>query len=261
MEEFNLRSPILVCVLALSTSACLDVEELLFEREAGADAGYRGAVMRDKPIAYWPLDETEGGSTEDASGNGYTAYINNNGGQGTVSFEDAVIAGGATLQANASLFVEAPHPLGFGSTSYTLEAWVRVDAASSSTLWSCNDGNGGYTTFLDNGSINHKRYGQADYESMNEMVALQQFRHLVVTYDADASAGLVYIDGSILTLPARTLALTWGQVTSAFSLAATGDTDLVAIDEVALYDKALTASQISDHHLCGKNGPSDPSCN
>jgi hypothetical protein len=253
------RACALLAALSLPTTGCIDSSDLLFERTGpdGAGAtGYQAAVLADGPLAYWPLDEVVGGTrTPDASGNGHDAFIDNDNGSGTVVFDTiGATAGGfaATLRGGAALFVDAPHPLGFGDSSYTLEAWVRIETAESGNLMSSSEMGGGYTTYVSSNSIDHKRYSGTSNEQMSQSpMAFENFRHVAVVYDATVNEGQMYVDGQPLFLPPNDLNLTWTSSSAAFYLSDTGVNDIITVDEVAVYASALSAERISLHHACG----------
>lgn len=286
MNRFSLS----LLALFTGSAACIDTSGLVFDRdgantggtagEAGGGGGagggtggaggagtgggertYRDVVLEDGPLAYWPIDTLENGSrTPDVTGNGHDAYIDNDMGNGSADFEVAgAVATAATLD-GASLFVDAPHPFGFGDSSYTLEAWVRVDSATNGGLWKCvpSAGGDGYSTYLTETSVNHKRYQDPANEDMNHTpIVLETFRHVVVTFDAALGEGQMYVDGAPIFLPPRELSLSWTIGGAAFELAAAGTPGVVSIDEVAVYDSPLTQERVAEHHACATSGECD----
>ncbi len=288
----------LALVALLGCAACIDTSGLLFDRDGGGGTtasgggdggdggagaasaaggaggsggsggsggtlpGYPGLVIEDGAIAYWPLDVVQNGTrTPDLSGNGEDAYIDNDMGSGAVDFEaEGVVGQAATLQTGASLFVDAPHPLGFGDSSYTLEAWVAVQTGDASGLWTCRpEPNGdGYSTFLGATSVTHKRYANTNIEELSHQpIVLDMFRHVAITFDAAAGEGQLYVDGEPVFLPARALSESWVAAGCAFYLAGAGASDTVLVDEVAVYDRALTQEELARHYACGATGTCD----
>jgi hypothetical protein len=269
MAQFRMRLHIAAAVLSLgSATACIDTSGLVFDRDGlggagagaatGGDSDYQTAVLEDAPLAYWPLDTIDGGTrTPDISGNGFDANLDNGMGAGTITFDVPGAAGAATavtLEDQAFLFVGVPHPLAFGDSSYTLEAWVRVDTGQKAGLWAATEpGGAGYNTSVDGPGINHKRYegGMGDYESMfQDGIVLDSFRHIVISFDSDRGEGQIYVDGQALRLPPDPLQLTWSAPGVQFALATADPAGSVTIDEVAVYDTALAAERVARHFDC-----------
>lgn len=264
-----------LAALVVLATGCIDTSGLVFDQDgpgagggggttssaAGGHGGsgtrtYQSEVLDDGPIAYWPLDTTVGAVTPDVSGNGHDANLDSNEGQGTLTFDVAATVGtGVTLASGASLFVGVPHPLAFGDSSYTLEAWVRVDSGTKAGLWSATEVGGtgaGFSTSVDGTGFLHKRYdGGGNNESMSqEGIVLSTLRHVVVTYDRDDDAGQLYVDGQALRLPPDELMLSWDAPGATFLLGSADMSSSVTFDEVAVYDKALSADRVAQHYAC-----------
>jgi Concanavalin A-like lectin/glucanases superfamily len=240
--------PLAVTVCCLT--ACIDTTGLEF----GASNGYSAQVQADAPLAYWPLDEVSGGITPDVV-NGHDAAV---AASGTATFgTEGVLGTAVALSDGIDLFVTAGHPFGFEGASYSFEAWVRVEAAGTldANLWTSQQGDQGYRTFLSQTSISHKRYdsdGNPPNQSFGvDPVALGAFTHVVITHDAGAPTLRYYIDGAPATQPMPSTLVSEAAPTS-FSLA-TADNDpgdVIVIDEVSVYDYALDPDRVAAHYAC-----------
>lgn len=220
-------------------------------------AAYQERVLADGPLAYWPLDDVENASrTPDVSGNGHDANLDDANGSGSIAFDAAGAAGttGASLDNRGSIFVGLPNPLGFGSGSYTLEAWIRLDEGDGADLLSANDPGGpGYATFYDTmfTAVTHKRYdGSGGFETMDQQgILLDTLRHIAIVFDAALGEGQIYVDGEPTQLPPFPLTLSW-TTSSTFVLGRAANDSTITLDEVAVYDRVLDAEEVAAHFDC-----------
>lgn len=220
----------------------------------GASTDYRSEVLADEPIAYWPLDVFDASLRTESLVGDVTANV-----MGTPGQYDTALAGrlgqGARLDQRADVSVPAPHMLGFGNGSYTLEAWVRVSgAAGSQVILSCwAEGSPvgvGYATYVGPTSVNHKRYDGATSESAStDAPDLTDWTHVVVTHDDAMNLTQVFVSGQLFVSSPQVFS--W-QHQARFMLARAGFNagETVDIDEVAVYDKVLPAARIARHHAC-----------
>jgi hypothetical protein len=220
---------------------------------------YPELVMSEAPTLYLPLDSAR---VTDASGTGQLTMVN-----GSVTpDEDGAIADehdmalrfgdiGYVRVASMSELEEA--------TALTLEAWIRPDSIDAPEpilefsdgtdlgphLWQFDTGDKLYTNVIDANGDGHEITTDAGALTAGE------WHHVVVTYDG-AHASL-YLDGHRL-----------GTTDATGPLRLTGDlyvghrpteTDLPAsftgvMDEVAVYDHALSEDEIVRHHSAGMDG-------
>ena len=222
----------------------------------GTEAAYRSAVLADTPVGYWrlgeaPLDTTAVNETGNAIldgtyGGGVTlgqaGFLPGNDAAGFDGDDDGVVVGDDPA---------------LGPASLSVEAWVRPDAAigqydavimkSTSSSW--NDGfglfhqAGGELRFF----INHYSRSFA-----HATVELNVYSHVVGTYDGSTID--LYVNGALADsvpfsdpISHSTGDLLIGRGTPSYVW--TGD-----LDEVAFYDTALTADQVSTHHNLGPAG-------
>lgn len=222
--------------------------------EATGVVNYRQHVLNDSPLAYWRLGEASGIVAADASGNGNTgAYA------GTVTLgETGAISGDgdtAFLPDGATGYMSlATSPVHSGA-AMTVECWVKIDTSVSTqgTIIHHNVGAGAEGTF-------HLRRTAADKIFARIMAGAEKdyvsgvlgdgWHHLVLVVHGDGTASL-YIDGAYD-----------GGVTAAGTTGSAGalrvgmqtDGSLPLgehVDEVALYDTALSAARILAHYSAG----------
>jgi hypothetical protein len=200
-----------------------------------------------------PLDEGSGTTAYDQSGNGRNATITGatwtSGKFGYALSFDGVDDYGRIPSFNV------------GSTQITMEVWAYPTSVGSYNtilskpssrnqwrdpyaLWLCRLQNNGYPTiYISTGSS-----GQYDSLTATTTIPLNQWTHLVFVFNAPTLA--IYINGSLNT--SKTTTRTIGSVTADIGLGtrhpALSPADVWAgrLDEVRVYNRALTAAEISD---------------
>ncbi len=195
----------------------------------------------------WAFDEMSGSSTQDLSANNNTGWLQgpawcagvNGGALNFDGLNDYVTCGtDSTLDITGSLTIAAwISPRTMGGSGYGR----IVDKGTSST---------GFTLFLDksSGTIAYAIYGGKVVRPRSGSVQLNIWQHVVVTYDNSTHILDFYIDGAMVDsvsyttppLSAAASPLIIGMRSYDSSRAFDG-----CIDDVHVYDKPLTASEIS----------------
>lgn len=219
---------------------------------------YSSVILGDGPLGYWRLGETSGSTAADSSGNGYNgtyvsctqgvpSLISNNGGNLAASF-----AGGSTSEITVGA-VAALYNL---SRSFTLEWWMNPGAAASGTaygIWS--SGLSGFAARQNATSLEILADYSASLGTIAAGFAIGTRYYCVLTVDASGIATL-YINGaSVGTLNVSSTNFAGGYVrigadgrdNGTWSTSFDG-----VLDEVAVYNKILTAAQILNHYNAGK---------
>lgn len=233
--------------------------------ESGTVA-YFTEVAMDSPQAYWRLDDPAGSTTaKDVTGNGH----------------DGTYMGGVTLGAAGAIANDADPAASFdgatgwidvknaftfaGKVPFSLEAWVKPSTLDSNyhSWMSKNDSSGppseGYLAFLDpTGPFSFQRVdsGTKITAQGGTNAAAGTWAHVVVVYDPTAGT-IVYVNGQAGAAQAMDVSL--AGATTDFTIGAqnAGTTAwwLGAIDEVAVYDYALSAARILAHYNVGIGQP------
>lgn len=218
-----------------------------------AGGTYSSAVAADQPVAYWRLGERSGTTAADASGKGAT---------GTYS-------GAVTLGAQGVLYCDLDTAVGFdGGTArmkvpdreslrmngaFTLELWAKstrfantypglITKGASWTpdgyiLWNSSDG-----------ALHYKRNGDDRVGTSPGALVTDRFRHFVLTYDGTVARW--YVDGVLDRSTTVTYPTNAG--TSTFALGMGDQAGAQVMDEVALFDRALSATRVSAHYAAGR---------
>lgn len=233
---------------------------------------YSQAVLADNPIAYWRLDETNGTIANDFWG-GYNGQYTNVtlGLPGYNVFDPDFAAGFGTISVTNSCI--ASIPIDFytpGNATFSVEAWVKAGAQTSDNgIITKGYGAGGEQFTLDTGSGAHgyrffvRDLGGGVHLANGTVGPNNTWQHLVGVCDevngylalyvnGVTNAGNVLANGSGLLTSTNPLTIGSRQLSqnSAYNLNFVG-----AIDEVAVYNYALSPAQARAHYVAGTNLP------
>ncbi len=221
------------------------------------DSGdYAEIIAGDEPDSWWRLEEGDGTVIEDSvdgSGTGST--------RGEVARGSAGAVPGSTGLELSGGYGEVPlDHVGSPTGELTVEAWVRTDRAAS------GDGIGvvekyegpaynGFLLRLD--GLSRPTFGLLDARSAaivtgRTALGTGEWHHLVGTFDGTTM--IVYADG--VEVGRQQTSIRPGQSAISVKLGARGDDRARrlhgGLDEVALYDRALSATEVAAHFLAGR---------
>lgn len=251
---------------------------------------YAKRVLEKKPCGYWRLGEKAGPAIADASGGGHDGMAQGQvvfGQKGMLDRETDT----ALVFDGKSAFVEIPSAPAFSQPTsgagFSVEAWMRPDALEFS-----GEGEDGYVHWLGKGEAGKMEWSFRFYPNkssrpnrvsayifnsgpglgsgayVEEDIKAGKWMHIVAVFDpGDASnpkAGVsIYKDGKLALSPATSP----GALYKAYEvMPVAGDSPLRlgtrdkksfftgAIDEVAIYPRALNAHEIADNHRAGRAG-------
>lgn len=219
-----------------------------------AVSSYVSVIMADGPLGYWRLGEVSGAVVADSSGNGYTgtavnctrgaaALINNNGG-------DLATQGDGT---SSQITVGAVPSLYGLNRSFSIEAWLKpAFNSSSSGIWS--SGASGFCMRRNTDKIEILKDYIASLGTFAVGLAAGVRYHVVGVVDASGTFTL-YVNGTAagtISVSTQTFGGSFVRIGADGSNAATVGTFLDGvIDEVAVYNKVLTAAQVLAHYRAG----------
>jgi RHS repeat-associated protein len=213
---------------------------------------YAGAVLSDKPAAYWQLDETSGTVAHDASANHLDGTYNSSvtlGAPGAIPQDPDTAAQFETGYAA----ITVPDSPALDPARLTIEAWVNSDQGNDGAVvmkTSSNQLNDGY-------GIYYNAYNAAIYFFLNAFggqksvtvaapVPMGKWTYVVATYDGTAAR--LYVNGK----PAASTPYSGPIVQSSQPLLIGSGPGTSpwrgSLDEVAIYDTALTADQVAAHY-------------
>ena len=219
------------------------------QEEATAPAPFLG-----KPVGYWSLDQIDivGSKAVDRSGNGHDGIIDG----------ARPVAGKAAqaLEFNGSEGSVTVEGLDIEGTELSLSLWLRKDASAGGTRRLIVFD--GYTQvgFVDRDMFVHTgKPAKADFNTpvADAGIVPVRWHYLVVTWDTAAPADnvKVYVDGALKLAADLKNALGTDLSVTKMMIASNGLNSWPApsqvlagtVDEVALYDTALTAEDIDKH--------------
>lgn len=228
--------------------------------QGGGDAGeagplsYSATVLADGPIAYWRLDDTTTAIAKDSSGHGHDGSY-----QGGVTFGATGIPGdgdtAVSFDGTGQMTVSLPSAFDFaGNVPYSIELWAMPASGPTSmglvgkSTYGADAGgySGWYLACASDDTIDSWRNND---ETGNPAPAPGVFLHIVSTYDGTNLS--LYVNGQPFSsdpvpapIAATNAPLIAGTVTS-------WGTFVGVLDEIAIYDKALTQKQIATHYARG----------
>ncbi|MFO0741841.1 MAG: LamG domain-containing protein [Labilithrix sp.] len=224
--------------------------------EADAPGTYRDVVLADRPIGYWRLGDTDAlGPVIDETGNVAGAFA------GAIELGRPGIqpdnpAMGFDGKVSEITIPGARYDFG-GNAPFTIEAWIRPTVVDPIYRRIVTNEVGGvrqgwlfWVVDQESGGIGIERYRDNDGDTVTTALApaLGVWSHVVATYDGAILS--IWLDGSLRSsapsersIAGQSRLRIGGLASGRFS----GD-----LDEVAIYDRALTAPRIAAHHDAGK---------
>ena len=222
------------------------------------EGGYVAAVLGDGPLAFWRLNEpTPGGAVFDSVAQRPLGSYH-----GAVFPETSGLLGdpeNRALKLNGSGYfsVEPSPTFDFGGVApFSLETWVKPvgNPAGASLQGIVTNNHGpderGYSLHRLGGNVLFERQG-ASRSSVSGALSGVAFSHVVATFDGSEIA--LYINGARVAAPDRS-SLERLRPTSLTVGGSHGGMDGLffgAIDEVAIYGKALSPDRVSAHYRAG----------
>ncbi|HOX03519.1 MAG TPA: hypothetical protein P5555_14715 [Candidatus Paceibacterota bacterium] len=224
--------------------------------------GYLGTVLGDNPAAFWRLGETSGTNAVDSWGQNHAVYSGSYtlGTHGLI-VDDAntAVQFAATSKAMAPFNPSLNNPAG----PFSIEFWTVPDNTATECAISTqkrDSGRAGLTIFHNNGgsgfsALMGNNAGATAYVHGGTAIQPGMKYHVVLTYDG--STGKIYLNGKL----DGSTALAFGaggfepNPDSPFQIGARNAGDAWGyngvIDDVAVYDYALSDTQVFEHAWAG----------
>jgi hypothetical protein len=221
----------------------------------GGVLSYAATVLSDGPIAYWRLDDTTTATAKDISGNGHDGSYQ---GGVTLGVRGAIandLDSAVQFDGSGEMVAAVPNSFDFtGNVPYTVEVWAKPMstptgmAVVGTNTYAADAGGymGWYVAYNNNAYLDNWRNNGG---TGNPAPAPGAFIHIVGTYDGATLA--MYVNGqsfssnpSATVLPATGAPFTAGRVADWTRF--TG-----VLDEIAIYDKVLSATRIAAHYARG----------
>ncbi len=249
----------------------------LFTGATSASADYVSEVLSDNPIGYWRFGEAGGATAVDLSGNGRDLTLNNFGpgnfGQPGAIVGDADTAFGfAPIGGNAPSGSPTTHPTAFSPNttdfgfasgqSFSVEYWIKLAPGNTST-----DNAGIITKGYDStqaqpwylSRYNKAQGGTVDFFLRNpddrfvtstSRVDDNQWHHVVGVYDSSETSLSIYVDGIKESSRSDIAPSNYGTNARPLSIGNHLNRGVDGqLDEVAVYDSALSVVQVQNHYV------------
>jgi len=197
-------------------------------------------------VAHWKLDETAGVVVSDSSSNGNHGVLSATGARWVAGY-----LGGALDFTGEDGYVTVPNALTLNpSTAITIMAWLKPTWTGNNRVLQKGMWSPQYALFSEGGTSFAFQLGGSDNRKLYGFPAppAGQWHHVAATYDGAAMK--VYYDGAVVAQqPATGLILTFSDplyIGAVRPHGALGEEYRGAMDDVRLYDRALSESQIAE---------------
>ena len=222
---------------------------------------YQSIVLADGPKAYWHLDETSGTNAADSSGNSHPGTYVNSPTLNQTSLVPTGEGASVTFAGGSSQYVNCTGAQAYSTSGYSIEFWVKAPTGASPTVVYGEGNSGQGNTILqftvpsaghalgifirnDAGTtlLNASSVGSYFFNPVGSAV------HVVFT--DNNGAWKLYVNGTLdnsgtytpSTLTTNTAAI------GALIRSTTGSYITGTVDEVAVYSKVLSSTQVSNHY-------------
>ncbi len=230
---------------------------LIFPLSAvAAPVAYSTTVLADDPVGYWRLSETAGTTITDLSGNGHHGTYYNS---PTLNQPGVTATGDRSVLLNGTdeygLVADSPD---FDFRDFTLEAWIKINGSATDHRRIISQQNTTDTEWYllhlnDNRLCLYSSRDGIGNLSVGPTLNDGQWHHLVVTRDTIANAVVAYVDGtSVATI--ETYDDTTYMINRGLAIGSYYGTHQFFpgyLDEIAIYNTALTATSIQTHYQVG----------
>jgi hypothetical protein len=218
-------------------------------------------------VGYWRLDETTGTVADDSSSGNRDGTINGSPTLGATSI--LPYGGGTAIDFDGTDdYVTIPYAAALNPASFSVECWARVDGGAGTfrTVLSTRDVNTrGYVIYATNTDKWAFYVGRASSNSWYEGITatdatIGNVYHIVGTYDAGTTTAKTYINGVEVLSGAVTGGLDPNTARALQIGVGVNETPLSfwfngVIDEVAIYNVALSAGTVEAHYDLGTTEP------
>ncbi|HEX8204576.1 MAG TPA: LamG-like jellyroll fold domain-containing protein, partial [Solirubrobacteraceae bacterium] len=217
-------------------------------------ATYASTVAADGPVSHWRLGETSGTAAADARGANPGTYRN-----GAVLGQTSLLANDTANRSvrldgvNDDVRVADSNSLDFTS-GLTLEAWIKPDAVPAAGAWASVITKAESYSLQFNGPLLELTVMQNGtrrrLQAPSGTIVAGRTYHVVATYDGATQR--MFVNGVQVASRAQTgnASVTTFPLTIG-SWNGGGEAFRGTVDEVAVYNKALTAAQVSSHWSAG----------
>ena len=201
-------------------------------------------------VSYYKFDETSGTTAVDSHGSNDATL------QGTTSFNSDGLINYGVYQLSSSNGVLFPTTSTLQSESFSKSFWVYPTSITGTQRI--------YDNYDDSGSTGHDNFRERfyfsdakirlvsdtnDYTSTNNVININEYNHIVVTYDNSNKNIVIYVNNVKVideTLTSEITAYDGHILTLGYQILATTNRFNGYFDELAIYDRALSEDEIEE---------------
>lgn len=228
-------------------------------------AGYPGAVMGDNPVAYWRLDEPSGTTMADTfnlNDGVYSGAVTQ--GTGGLLFggsdASATFNSGATITGTGTV----PFNTNLNPNTFTVEFWANpltttVGGQYVVSLQDRASGRRGYAVQFDNitsyawdFTVGTNNTLFTSISSPPPRVMAGNLYHVVASYDGTTAR--LFVNGSLVSSLVTPYQPAVAPVNLTIASRNGNNYTRAVLDDVALYNYALSAGQVATHYALGRSG-------
>jgi hypothetical protein len=221
----------------------------------GVSEPYAEEVLKDQPLGYWRLDDSDLPNAIDASSNGNNGLYSGNVALGV----DGALASGVNRAVHfdgVSGHIDFGDRFDFpGTAEFSLEAWVLVSVVDAgyrgifNKVWDPGTYEGYEVDVSADYGLRFGRWNQGTIHDVTTTAPpIGRFTHVVATYDSVTMR--LYVNGAIAQSGNSDLPLT--NIEASFEAGQFVVACFMGVlDELAVYDKALGNERVTAHYQAG----------
>jgi hypothetical protein len=223
---------------------------------------YLDCVLDSTPVSYWRLGEASGTSAADSKGSNTGTYVGSPtlGRAGALAGDSDSSVGVNSTSQNISV----PDSASLKPAQISVEAWVKPDSATiaefdSPLMKTSNDNwTDGYGFFYRSSGTTLGFFVSSWGVNASATIALDRWTHVVGTYDGTTLS--LYLNGTLANSRSWGSGITHATNALYIGSGATGSGTAGpagyfwggSLDDVAIYNKALTAAEVQLHYDSGR---------
>lgn len=218
-------------------------------------------------VGHWKLDDRAGTRATDSSGRGNHGTLTGFNFTGATSNWISGRLGGGLNFDGTNDYISTPSMTSYASTnSHTYSAWVRVDGAFGTSAfgygWVINGSvaGAGSSLILNSNKVGFFYNGGSAVYGGNAIVSSGVWHHIVTSYDSTTGRVTLYLDG---VLDTTSSVLTAWSAGTGYRIGSYNGSNFFngPIDDVRIYNTALTAQQVKTLYASGTARPAIANAN
>ena len=215
---------------------------------------YSSEVLADGPVGYWRFGEASGTTAVDASGNGYDGTYANAPTLGVTGALTGDTDKSVTFN-GSNQNVSMGNPSAFQITVGAIEVWIKTSTPGASYRGIVVK-RGAWGLWVKDGVLTTYDYGTSAERLTSNNIADGAWHHIVLNLDSGVSNGTtLYLDGALVLTTTISVTTHERALAAASNLSPSLQPLAGTLDEVAIYDRALTAIEVQAHYDAGTAVP------